>query len=75
MIMNDFDDHKSDCALIELTCEECNLVYKRLDTDTKHKENICLRGQLRLAREESKQNKREIQKLINHLNEVLTLSK
>jgi hypothetical protein len=61
--------------LIELTCDECNVIYKRGDADTKHTENICLREQLRQVRDESKRNKRELEKLTDKLNELCILSK
>jgi hypothetical protein len=59
--------------LIELTCEECNLVYKRRDTDTKHTENICLRKQVTQFRNESNENQRVMQDLLQQLNKIHTL--
>ena len=45
ILKKDFDNHKNDCASIELTCQDCQLVYKRGDADTKHTENICSKEQ------------------------------
>ena len=61
--------------MIQLTCEECNVVYRRNEADTNHTENICLRAQLRQFREESKKNKLEIQELSRQLSEIRSSSK
>ena len=61
--------------MIQLTCEECNVVYRRNEADTNHTENICLRAQLRQSREESKKNKLEIQELSRQLSEIRSSSK
>jgi hypothetical protein len=71
----DFVKHESDCTLIELTCEDCKLVYKRGDATTNHTENICLKEQLRQFRDESKKNKLEMQELSRQLREIRSLSK
>ena len=75
VLKKDFSKHTSSCASIELTCQDCKLIYKRGDAGTKHTENICLREQLRQLRNESKENKREIQELTLQLNEMLTVGK
>lgn len=61
--------------MIQLTCEECGVVYRRNEADTNHTENICLRAQLRQFREESKKNKLEIQELSRQLSEIRSSSK
>ncbi len=71
----DFDNHTKNCALIELTCQDCKFVYKRGDAAMQHTENICLREQLRQLRDESKENKREIHELTLQLKGVCILSK
>jgi len=65
----------SDCALIELTCQDCKLIYKRGDAITQHTENICLKEQLRQLRDESKKNKLEMQEFSRQLREIRALSK
>jgi len=60
MLMKDFVNHEMNCTLIELTCEDCQLVYKKNEADIKHTENICLKEQLRQLRNESKENKRQL---------------
>ena len=39
--------HESLCGSIELSCQDCQLAYKRQEAATKHSENICLKNQLR----------------------------
>ncbi len=75
ILKKNFEDHKNSCALFELICPECKLVYKRGNADTKHTENICLREQLRQMREESKKNKLEMQDLSRQLTELRSISK
>lgn len=75
MIKKDFIEHENECDSIQLTCQDCGLVYKRSEVDTNHTENICLRTQLRQFREESKKNKLEIQELSRQLSEIRSLSK
>ncbi len=70
----DFDNHKNDCALIELACQDCKLIYKRGDAITKHTENICLKEQLRQLRDESKNTTLEMQELSRQLREIRALS-
>ncbi|CAF2931588.1 unnamed protein product [Rotaria sp. Silwood2] len=74
ILKKDFDNHMSNCPSIELTCQDCKLVYRRGDADRKHTENICLREQLRQLRDECKENKREIQELSLQLNEMRLLN-
>lgn len=52
ILRKDLEDHKSTCASIELTCEDCKLVYKRGESDNKHSENICLGEQIRQLRDQ-----------------------
>jgi hypothetical protein len=75
ILKKDFDDHTRSCASVELTCQDCKLIYKRGEAVTKHAENICLKEQLRQVREESKKNKFEIQTLTLQLHNLLTFSK
>ncbi len=72
ILKKDFDNHKSNCASIEMTCEDCKFVYKRGDVATIHTENICLKEQLRQLRDESKENKRIMQELTQQLGEIRT---
>jgi hypothetical protein len=74
-LKKDFDSHKRSCASIELTCQDCKLVYKRGEAATKHAENICLKEQLRQVREESRRNKSEIHALTVQLYDLFALSK
>ncbi|CAF3210251.1 unnamed protein product [Rotaria sp. Silwood2] len=74
ILKKDFDNHQNNCASIELTCQDCALVYKRGNADRQHTEVICLREQLRQFREESKENKREINQLNLQLNEMRILN-
>ncbi|CAF4070998.1 unnamed protein product [Rotaria magnacalcarata] len=66
VLKKDFDNHTSGCAAIELTCQECKLVYKRVDAATTHTENICLREQI-------KENIRQIRQLTLQLHEMRLL--
>ncbi len=75
ILKKDFDTHQNNCASIELTCEDCKLVYKRGEATTKHTENICLKEQLRQVKEESKKNRLEMQTLTLQLYDLFTLSK
>jgi hypothetical protein len=75
MLKKDFDNHTGSCASIELTCEDCKVVYKRDEAATKHTESICLKQQLRQVKEESNKNRMEIQTLSLQLHNLLTLSK
>ncbi len=75
ILKKDFYNHKKNCPLIELTCQDCKLVYKAGEAATKHTDNICLREQLRQLRDESKENKREINELTLQLNELCISSK
>ena len=49
-------------------------MYKRGDVTTKHTDNICLKEQLRQLRDESKQNKQELQKLTSLWDKMCILS-
>lgn len=75
ILKKDFTEHESTCDFIQLTCEDCALVYKRNEATTIHTENICLRAQLRRFREESKKNKLEMQELSRQLSEIRSWSK
>ena len=75
VLKKDFSKHTSSCGSIELTCQDCKLIYKRGDAGTKHTESVCLREQLRQLRNESKENKREIQELTLQLNEMCAFGK
>jgi hypothetical protein len=69
-LKKDFDNHQNNCVSIKLTCEDCQLVYRRGDATTKHTENICLREQVRKLRDETKENKRMMQELTCQLHEI-----
>jgi hypothetical protein len=69
-LKKDFDNHKSNCASIELTCQDCMLVYTRGDAAAKHTDITCLREQLHKLRIESADNQRVIQELTRQLNEM-----
>ncbi len=75
MLKKDFSSHKNTCELFQLTCKDCKLMYKRSEATTKHTENICLKKQIKRLNHESKESKREIQKLSSELNEIRRLSK
>lgn len=47
ILKKDYNSHEGDCALIELTCGDCKLVYRRGDAAEKYTEHICLREQIR----------------------------
>ncbi|CAM4884230.1 unnamed protein product [Rotaria socialis] len=66
VLKKDFDNHTSGCAAIELTCQDCKLVYKRVDAATTHTENICLR-------EQTKENIHQIRQLTLQLHEMRLL--
>ncbi|CAF3336864.1 unnamed protein product [Rotaria socialis] len=74
ILKKDFHNHTKNCASVGLTCQDCCLVYKRVDTATKHTDNICLSKQLRQLRGESKQNKQELHKLTNLWDKMCKLS-
>ncbi|CAF4080939.1 unnamed protein product, partial [Rotaria sordida] len=73
ILKKNFDNHQNNCASIEVTCENCKLVYKRADAISQHTEIICLKEQIRQARTESKENKDEIHELNAELNEIRLL--
>jgi hypothetical protein len=75
MLEKEFTIHKRTCELIELTCEDCQLMYKRNETETKHTEDICLKMQIKRLKQESTENKCEIQKLNSELTELHKLGK
>jgi hypothetical protein len=75
ILKKDFDNHERSCASIELTCQDCKLVYKRGEAATKHTENICLKEQLRQVREECKRNKSEMHAITVQLYDLFALSK
>lgn len=72
ILKKDFNEHEQHCTLIELTCPDCQLVYNRL---TEHTDMICLREQLRILHDESKQRKQDLEKLSNQWNKLLKFSK
>jgi len=51
----DFINHMNECISIELTCNDCKMLYKRGETAAKHSENKCLKEQLRQIRDECKE--------------------
>jgi hypothetical protein len=53
--MKDFGNHVNECVSIELTCNDCKMLYKRGEAATKHTENKCLKEQLRQVRDECKE--------------------
>ncbi|CAF3492398.1 unnamed protein product [Rotaria sp. Silwood1] len=70
ILKKDFDNHTSTCPSIELTCQNCKLVFKRADLNQKHTEIICLKEQIRQLQYESKEYKREIHELNLQLDEM-----
>jgi phage-related minor tail protein len=70
MLKKEFDNHVINCASIELTCEDCKVVYKKDEGVIKHTENICLKEQLRQLRNESKENQRQLQELTRQLTDI-----
>jgi len=75
MLKKDFPTHKSTCDLIKLTCKDCKFMYKRSEANTKHTENICLKKQIKRLKHESKETKREIEKLNSQLTQIHKLRK
>ncbi|CAF1375471.1 unnamed protein product [Rotaria sordida] len=73
ILKKDFDNHTSSCASIELTCQDCKLIYKRGEAAKKHTEKICVKEQLRQLRDECKENKREVHELTLQLDEIRIL--
>ncbi len=55
MVKKDFINHVNECIAIELTCDDCKMVYKRGEASMKHTENKCLKEQLRQIRDECKE--------------------
>ncbi|CAF3980570.1 unnamed protein product [Rotaria sp. Silwood1] len=71
ILKKDFDNHMSNCPSMQVTCQDCKLIYKRGDTAITHTENICLREQLRQLRDECKENKRAMQEFTDKSNKIL----
>lgn len=55
ILRKDFLDHINACLSIELTCEDCKIVYRRGETMFKHTEIKCLKEQLRQMRDECRE--------------------
>ncbi len=55
ILKKDFVNHVNECISIELTCDDCKMIYKRGEAATRHTENKCLKEQLRQIRDEGKE--------------------
>ncbi|CAF3834914.1 unnamed protein product [Rotaria sordida] len=62
-------EHENTCDEIELTCPECNMIYKRGAAATIHTEIICLKEQLRQLRHDFENNKQQTDQQIQQLTE------
>ncbi|CAF1062554.1 unnamed protein product [Rotaria sp. Silwood1] len=70
ILKKNFDNHMGTCPLIDLKCQTCKLIFKRADFNQKHTEIICLKEQIRLLQNESKEYKHEIHELNLQLDEM-----
>ncbi|CAF3752506.1 unnamed protein product [Rotaria sp. Silwood1] len=70
ILEKNFDNHMGTCPLIDLKCQTCKLIFKRADFNQKHTEIICLKEQIRLLQNESKEYKHEIHELNLQLDEM-----
>ncbi|CAF1397411.1 unnamed protein product [Adineta steineri] len=50
---NKIETHISHCELIEFTCADCKIVYKRRDASQRHTDIICIKEQFRQYRHQS----------------------
>lgn len=74
MLKKDLIEHEILCPLIELTCADCQLVYKRRDTTMFHTDLICLKEQLQHSQEKNQQLNEQIkQNLLEHEKELKKL--
>ena len=55
ILTKDFLDHINACLSIELTCDDCKIVYRRGESMIKHTEMKCLKEQLRQMRDECRE--------------------
>lgn len=55
MLKKDFHNHVNECPAVELTCDDCKIVYRRSETMIKHTESKCLKEQLKQMRDECKE--------------------
>ena len=71
LLNKDLEKHVIDCPSIELTCEKCRLVYKRIDTSIAHTELHCLQVQLQRAEEKVTQLNEQLENQSReHLQEI-----
>ncbi|CAF1477592.1 unnamed protein product [Adineta steineri] len=59
---NEIETHISGCELIESTCDDCKIVYKRCDASQTHTDIICVKEQFRQYRCQSQEEMRQLQK-------------
>ena len=55
LLRKDYSNHLNECSLIELTCDECKLSYRRGDASNRHTESKCIKEQFRQVRDECKE--------------------
>lgn len=55
LLRKDYLNHINECSLIELTCDECKLSYRRVDASNRHTDSKCIKEQLRQVRDECKE--------------------
>lgn len=73
--MKDLENHTNTCALIDLTCDDCQLVYKRSNAHQEHTEIMCLRRQIQQLRGELNENVDCVAEEIGCLKTFLTMGK
>jgi hypothetical protein len=61
MLKKDLIEHEAQCALIELTCQDCNLTYLRLDAAELHTDVLCVKKQLTDVRRQSQKKIRQLE--------------
>jgi hypothetical protein len=47
MLKQELTEHVNQCALIELTCTDCQLTFLRSDADEVHTDILCVEKQLK----------------------------
>ncbi len=55
VLKKNYFNHVNECVLIELTCDDCKMIYKKGEAAIKHTESKCLKEQLRQIRDECKE--------------------
>jgi hypothetical protein len=67
ILKKDFPQHEIECVLIEVACQDCKIVYKQHDAASSHTDVMCLREQIRLLRQDYKENKQQLIEMQNSL--------